>query len=216
MANGPHELAKALPDQVTTARLREARLLIAGVCEVNAASVDDSVLLAKRLRGVSQAVTDIVVSRGAVEVMDLSTVDEFDPTLMPALTATNIVRRFSDPSSRTGRMFVAHASRGYGASMAVDSVVERGYYDIYETPHRTDGKEYTCMYSVDIPTDEQVETLLSQEPCFWADSYHDSRDHRGEPPMVYPFHSGRYTEGAPQRYFATLQELSTELLAVTA
>lgn len=202
MTTGPFEFFKALPDQVTTERLSEARLLVAGICEVDVSAIDDSTILAQRLQGVSRAVSDIVLAKGSVETTDLRQFDKFNPVIMPEVAAGNVLRHFDEPETRTGRMFVAQPSKGYGAGMGVHMLGS--------------GSSQLIMNEIYLPTDQQIDSLLSEEPCFWTEMGPYSQDFRsGRPDAAYPFHNRFYSEDVPQKYFGMLQELSTELLAIT-
>lgn len=193
-----YEFGKALPDQVTTERLEAARRFVATVCEIDPANIEDGVALAQTLQGVSRAVSDIALAKGGVETSDLRVAPGFDPAIMPTITAGNILRRFADPVAELGRMFVAQPSKGFGASMGVHEVTSGGQ---------------TTTHDIVIPTDQFIDRLLMQEPCFWNEMSVYSRDFRsGQQEIAYPFNNRYYTEGAAQRYFAVLQELSAELV----
>ncbi len=200
MSNIPYEFGKALPDQITTERLQEARFIVARVCDLDVDTVHDSITLAQNLQGVSRAVSDIVLAKGAVETTDLRTADHFDPQIMPAIAAGNILRNFDDPAARIGRMFVAQPSIGYGASM--------GVYEVGSTSQQ-------ITHEIHLPKDQQIDKLLTQEPCFWTEMGPYSMDFRnGRPDAAYPFHNKFYADGTPQKYLTVAQELSTELLKV--
>jgi len=117
---------------------------------------------------------------------------------MPEIAAGNVLRRFASPVSRLGRMFIAQPSKGYGASMGVHEVVAKGQ---------------NATHDIVIPTDRLIDRLLMQEPCFWDEMGVYSRDFRsGRPDIAYPFNNRFHSEGAAQRYFTVLQELSAELV----
>jgi len=184
-----YEFDEALPNQVTSERLAVARSVVAAVCEIDPIVIEDGVVLAQTLQGVSRAVADIVISRGT---------PDFDISIMPEIAAGNVLRRFASPVSRLGRMFIARPSEEHGASMGVYEVTAGGQ---------------NATHDIVIPTDRLIDRLLMQEPCFWDEMGVHSRDFRsGRPDIAYPFNNRFHTEGAAQRYFAVLQELSAELV----
>ena len=195
-----YEFGKALPAQITPERLWVARSRVAAVCEIEPSTIKDSFMLAQTLQGVSRAVSDIVFAISAVETTDLRVVPGSDPATMLENDADNILRRFADPASRIGRMFVAQAqpSKGNGASMGV---------------HEVTASSQKATHNVVIPTDQIIDRLLMQEPCLWDEEGVLSRDLRSrQSNRAYPFCSREYHEGDARRYFTVLQELSAELV----
>jgi hypothetical protein len=182
------ELSKAIPDQVTTERLHEARGAVSRILELDPASID-ATTLAERLQGMSRAVSDIVISKEVTRLAE------------PA--AFYILRHFDDPQTRTGRMFVAQPYIGHatGASMAVHDV--------------TPGNQ-RIVTRLHFPTDLQIDDLLMHDPASWNNMTGWAQDFRsGRPMQAYPFHNSLAGIGAPGRYLSLAQELSQELLAIT-
>lgn len=193
------EFNKALSGQVTLEQLQVARLTLAGIREVDPSKVEDGIVLAEALQGVSRAVSDIVLARGVVQKTDLGAVLPSDSkNISSIVTSSNILRRFNDPASRTGRMFIAQPDVGNGASMGV---------------HKVTADEQRVTHDIQIPPDRLIDQLLMQEPCLWDEQGVYARDFRdSQPDIAYPFYNHLHTVSAVQRYFSILQELSADLL----
>lgn len=192
------EFGKPLPDQVTTERLRESVQVVRDVVEVDPQEITDSLVLAERIRGVAAAISDIVLSKGAFETTNLTQAEAYNPNTMPASYVSNILRRYQNPDTREGRMFVAQPDRGVGATLGV---------------HMIEGSSQRITHEIFVPSERNIYDLLGEEPALWSEMGPHSQDFRsGRPAPAYPFHNRFYDDGAPQRYFRLLQELSTDLL----
>lgn len=195
------ESGNPIPNQVTPERLGQARLLITRLVETDPISVQEGVELAERLEGVSEAVSDIVIARLALETSVSTQVAGNGPHIIPSILTKNILKKFANPDTQLGRMFAARPSSGHGASLSVEVISER---------------ERLTVLGVKIPPDYMIDRFLTYEPCLWDDAGITSRDsRRGRIHTAFPFSAGLNNPGDSAKYFRTLQELSSELLAVT-
>lgn len=109
---------KAIPYQVTTAELKDARDRLAKLQDLDPSSIE-AMTLAAHLQGISRAVSTIV-SQGTIEYTRLDVALRYDPATMPQMEAHNIIRHYDNPTTKTGRMFAAQPSRGFGACIGVN------------------------------------------------------------------------------------------------
>jgi hypothetical protein len=201
MTNTPFEYGHASIDQVTSGRLREARLIVARLLELDADSVQGPMELAQVLQGVSRALSDIVLARGAVETWVTRAADPDDPKSLPSYAAEYVVRRYSNPENRNGEMFVGKTHRQQGAYLAM---------------YLRDSQSQQVKQSVRIPTDHQIDSFFMNDLRTWRDLTHHSEDYSsGNLNTAYPFHIEYGSDDAPHRYLAITQLLSEELVELT-
>lgn len=203
MTEFANEGDRASDQTLTGIVLGEARLVVAAACELDVESVQDSSVLARRLRGVSQAVTDIIVAGRKLAAVGVDTAAQPGST-MPTVFAVRSIRHYENPETQTGRTFVAHPSKSRGARMAVQHV-----------QHINNQETLRPAYDLRLPTDAHIDRLLGEEPCLWDETSPHALDFRNGFDEIYPFSTLSYTEGAPQRYYGMFKELATELLALS-
>jgi hypothetical protein len=197
-----NENGGAASDQVTIERFHEARGIVSRIFELDVATVDTPAL-AEGLRGVSQAVDDIVSAKYTSEVWrpyDTPGRDLTDPT--PGLLIKAIVAPLYNGAS-PGRSFSAYQSVGSG-STAIGASMEV-----------CDSKQILCVLA--LPTDQQIDQVLAEdlEYCTIRDARaRDYRDkHSGE--SYYPFCGSMFRDDAPAQYLRRASELCSLLLATT-
>lgn len=198
---GPFEHDRLMPDQITTERLYEAQMRLMEFANYRPSEVMSSAALAKQMRGVSGAVTDIVLARGSVATVDLTETPGYDPGALPPVLAQNAFERYFDADAPAaelaGRSLVATPSRHIGATIGL---------------HNGSGPERQLVCEVVIPTDDDI-VRITEAPCqTWNDLFIRMQDFRtGQ--EAYPFHFDRSTHLAPREYLEVAQELSVYLLA---
>jgi len=211
MSGREFEYGRAQPDQVTTARLQEARLMVADICELDIASVPDSVGLITHLQGISDAISDIVIARGDVEADNNQRLSVVLKAGRASVTTYNILRCSDRSDPYLTRVFTAQPARDAGIPIGVQGASMGTAY--------VGAGTHLPINQIHLPTDEQLSALQAEEPSFWQEMMVHSLDRRdallGKPGLAYPFDSRHFTGTAIQQYLSVLQELSTELLIVS-
>ncbi len=199
-----YALDRVRVDQVTTEQLNRSRAVVARVCELDTRTID-ATRLAERLQGLSRAISDIVLARGEIEVTHFKGLPEYVPGVTPEIFVSNVLRRHASPETRTGRGFTAVPGEGLaGASMSVKEVFVDDALHIYEAS---------------IPPDRVIDAFLMGEPdpdlAYLCVAAQDWRIAGKNPVSATPFYRP-HDYSAPGQYLSIVQELSLELLAVSA
>jgi hypothetical protein len=179
-------------------------------CSIEPETVADGVQLAERLQGVARAVSAVVMRVGWAEP---SPTDQLLPELADIWPASAdpyeryVVRTPAVYGPQAGKVFFARSLDYYGVRMGIHHEAITSAHDVVRPTEVT--------HDIMIPSDRAIDTLLSQEPCFWDNADDYARDVRsGEVNVAYPFSSRYFTHNAAASYLDVAQDLSDQLLHV--
>jgi hypothetical protein len=183
MHNGQNAFPEEAPILVTPENLAWARSVVTTIGEVNPATINDSWVLAKQMRGLSRAISYIIRDS-----------EKFD-------VHNDMLEKFDDPNTRSGRRFTAYPSTPEScATFSVDNVT---------------ANDIRTVYGICVPTDRQIDTLLTDVPVLWHDEDIHATDYSGDVlEIAFPFSAEYYEEGMARQYFSILQMLSAELPSI--
>lgn len=186
-------------------RTQHSRAVLADVCLTDRATVREPEELAKRLFGVSRAITDIIHASDTegriVNVRTRITKPANSEILLGAIF------RFMPSYTTTEEKFIAEPNVGYGALLTLHKRRISGVQGAWELVHK-----------VAVPSDEDIINKLYSEPpvCHdMQDVYAVDTAHREEG-TAYPFYSPDYKPGMTMNYLGVLQSLCNTLLRVTS
>lgn len=182
-----YELGRALTDQVTAEVLDSSRLKLEELCAVNADTIDYRQTLARRMLGVSGAITNIVVSRGTIDSRNFGEPDN------PDLYEINHLR-----SPVAGGVLSVLPDLGSGASLKL-----------------LDYEQEKTLVSAHVLPDDLAKAIIEDTVDPYDRTGIGANDRRGPlTRQLYPF-DGRFDSNIASQYLGVLKELATGLLDLT-
>ncbi len=189
------------------ARIESARNLLTDVYSTDAAYVREPADLAKRLFGVSRAVSDIV-HVNTIKNHESRIVTTSTKALPPSKSKLWLGARGSISNSLIKtEIFIADPDVWVGAMLSLHERREQGAHSIWKLTRK-----------VVIPSDELIINKLYSEPPILHDTQgvYAHATVQGEDVASYPFYSPDYRPGVTVKYLGVLQVLCKQLLHVTA
>lgn len=209
MIDNPHDgsvtIETAIPDTITSQQVRSSINLLTEIAlsdpEVVANTRQN---LLDRLEGVAEAVSALVISKGAVKTTDLSFLGAELPPDLPLLWRSNIYQRYMQTDGESGGegelVLAVHPARGSLARLSVDYV----QFDPYQRLPR---------YSSAVPTIRKIYDLRNRGD--WNDKFTAATDYRPAErtsQFHFPFSDRFGLVDSTVSYFDITQELVTDFL----
>ncbi|MEJ0072511.1 MAG: hypothetical protein WDN27_00215 [Candidatus Saccharibacteria bacterium] len=195
-------MSRLTPDQITSEALANAKHAVDSLVAVDAPLAGSTELLV-RLRGVSEAVSAIALSKGGIEIVKGSDHNWVYPAF--------VRRTEPDEYGITDEFRVLPGDGDTEESKG--AMMTRQYVRVHDSTHTSLHTRHWAF----LPTDTELTELEATPPVLW-DKRHISAVNKDIRPnsLIFPFNALRDTPDAADNYFQTVRLLCQELIEYTA